>query len=127
MEERNKGFWCFGTVYDTMIELAQKDEHLAFKFIKAAMEYGLYGEYDESDAVINALMQQVIFGIDNVDKRREKNVEDGKKGGRKRKNEDEVVWAMIDSGKTKEEVACELKCSVRTIQRALARRSDGQK
>ena len=31
---------------------------------------------------------------------------------------------MIDSGKTKEEVAKELKCSVRTIQRSLARRSE---
>lgn len=79
------------------------------------MEYGLYGDYDESDAFINALMQQVMFGIDNVDKRREKNIEDGKKGGRKRKNDDDVIWSMIDSGKTKEEVASELKCSVRTI------------
>lgn len=123
-EERAKGFYCFGTVYDTMKELVQTDEHLAFKFITAVMEYGLYGEYDESDTIINALMQPVIFGIDNVDKRREKNIEDGQKGGRKRKNDDKVVWEMIDSGKTKEEVAKELKCSVRTIQRSLARRSE---
>ena len=82
-EERAKGFYCFGTVYDTMKELAQTDEHLAFKFITAAMEYGLYGEYDESDTIINALMQPVIFGIDNVDKRREKNIEDGQKAEEK--------------------------------------------
>lgn len=115
MEERNKGFYCFGTVYDSMIELARKDEHLALSYIRAVMEYGLYGEYEEGDPVIDALMSQAMFGIDNVAQRREKNIQDGSKGGRKKKNEDEVVWSLIDSGKTKEEVATELHCSVRTI------------
>lgn len=124
MEERSKGFYCFGTVYDTMNELAQKDEHLAFQYMRAVMEYGLYGEYDESDPIINGLMQPVMFAIDNVDKRREKNIEDGTKGGRKKKNDDEVIWKMLDDGKTKEEIAKELKCSVRTIQRAASRRSE---
>lgn len=124
MEERNKGFYCFGTIYDSMVELARKDEHLALSYIKAVMEYGLYGEYEEGDPVIDALMSQAMFGIDNVAQRREKNIQDGSKGGRKKKNEDAVVWSLIDSGKTKEEVATELHCSVRTIQRALARRSD---
>lgn len=89
------------------------------------MQFGLYGEYDESNPVINALMQSVIFGIEGAKGRRKKNQEDGKKGGRK-KFPDEVIWKLLDEGKDNNTVAKELGCSLRTVYRAKAARLTDQ-
>lgn len=121
-EKLEQSFVFYGTTYDTMIELEQKSIEDAYKFAKAVMQYGLYGEYDESDPVINALMQQAAFGIDKARNNRKKNVEDGKKGGRKKQFLDEDIWALKDKGLTNQKVAEELKCSVKTVERANTRR-----
>ena len=55
MEERNKGFFCFASFYDTIMKT---DKELALKYIKAVMEYGLY---DDSDAMVKALMNPVVI------------------------------------------------------------------
>lgn len=51
-----ESFVWYGSFYDTMINAEQIGKDVAYNFAKAVMEYGLYGEYDESDAVVNALM-----------------------------------------------------------------------
>lgn len=116
-----KGFYCYKTVYDTLIELAQKDEDMAYRYIRAVMDYAFTGDYDESDSIINALMQSAIFGIDNAEKRYEKNIEDGKRGGRPRKTNDEEIQKLLDEGKDKKEIAKIFNCSVRTVERTMAR------
>lgn len=117
-EKLEQSFVFYGTTYDTMIELEQKSIEDAYKFVKAVAQYGLYGEYDESDPVINALMQQAAFGIDKARNNRKKNVEDGKKGGRKKKFANEVIWELKDKGLTNQQVANQLGCSVKTVERA---------
>lgn len=122
-EKIDNAFVFYGTFYDTMIELEQKDKDLAYDFIKAVTQYGLYSEYDESNPIINALMQSVIFGIEGAKDRRKKSQEDGKRGGRK-KFPDEVIWKMLDEGKSGDAIAKELGCSVRTVYRAKAARTE---
>lgn len=116
-----KGFYCYKTVYDTLVELAQKDETMAYKYIKAVMDYAFTEEYDETDPVINALMQSAIFGIENAEKRYDKSIEDGKKGGRPKKVTDDRVEELLNEGKTKGEIAKILNVSVRTVERSVAR------
>lgn len=119
-EEREQGFLFYATFLDTAKELMQTNNELALKYLLAVANYGIYGEYDEKDPMINALMQQVIFGIDHAQSRREKQTTDGSKGGRKRKFPPEKILAMKQEGKTNQEIANELKCSVRTVERAIA-------
>ena len=105
-----------------MVELEQKSIEDAYKFVKAVAQYGLYGEYDESDPIINALMQQAIFGIDRAVSNQQKHVEDGKKGGRRKQFPDEDIWSLKDSGLSNKEIADKLQCSIRTVERANSRR-----
>lgn len=123
-EKLEQSFVFYGTTYDTMVELESKSIEDAYKFVKAVAQYGLYGEYDESDPVINALMRQASFGIDKARENRKKNINDGKKGGRKKQFADEEIWKLKDEGMTNAEVAKCLGCSVKTVERAnSARRS----
>lgn len=117
MEERNKGFFCFASFYDSMVDLMETDKDLALKYIKAVMEYGLYGEYDDSDNVVNALMNPVVIAIDNAGKRQEKNKIDGSRGGAKRKYDYEEVWRLVDSGLKNSEIARKIGCNPKTVKR----------
>lgn len=107
-----------------MKDLEQVSIEQAYKYIKAVLEYGLYGEYDTSDPVVNALMSHSRFGIDSVEERRERNVEDGRRGGRKKTFADEDIYKLLDEGKSKKEVAIIMKCSDRTVERAIKRRRE---
>lgn len=123
-EERAKGFFCFASFYDSMVDLMKSDEHLALMYIKAVMEYGLYGDYDDdSNNVINALMKPVIIAIDNAGKRQEKNKMDGSKGGRKPKYDYEEVWRLADSGLKNSEIAKKIGCDPKTVKRIKDKRT----
>ena len=64
-----------------MVDIMKTDKELALKYIKAVMEYGLYGKYDDSDTMVKALMNPVVITLDNSQKRQERNKENGSKGG----------------------------------------------
>lgn len=118
MEERNKGFFCFASFYDSMVDIMKTDKELALKYIKAVMEYGLYGKYDDSDTMVKALMNPVVITLDNSQKRQERNKENGSKGGAKRKFDHDEIRRLVREGLDDLEVANIIGCSVKTVQRA---------
>lgn len=117
----NQSFVWYRTFYDTFKELEQTDKELALKYAEAVMEYGLNGEYDESNGLINALMASAIFNIDKAQERYIKNKDDGSKGGRKEKYPAEKIWELQDQGLSKEEIIRELGCSAKTYDRKAKR------
>lgn len=117
----NGSFVWYSSFYDTMIELEQQSKDLAYEYAKAVMEYGLTGDYDQSNPIINALMAQTVFSIDKAEERRYKNKQDGVKGGRKEQFPAEKIWELQDAGFTKEEIIKKLGCSARTYQRKAKR------
>lgn len=121
-EEKKKGFWFFRTNYEAIKELEATNPELALQFALAIMEYGLFDDYDKTNPIVNALMSQAKFGIDEVNLRRDKNKGDGKKGGRKEKYSKEEVWRLADEGKSKNEIAAILGCDERTVRRKLSER-----
>ncbi|MCM1217339.1 MAG: helix-turn-helix domain-containing protein [Lachnospiraceae bacterium] len=123
-ERKNESFVFYGTTYDSIMKLAEHDKDQAFRYMVAVMQYGLYEEYDHSDVVVDALMQQAKFGIDKAKSNRERNMENGKKGGRKKQFEDEAIWKMREDGMKNTEIAKQLGCSVRTVERALKKQRE---
>lgn len=115
----NNGFVFFRSVWDGFQELKRKDENLAIKYLYAVIEYGLDGEYDESDPVINALMSNTIIGIDNAHSRRAASQDNGAKGGRPKQYSSDRINELMLQGKTNQQIADELGCSIKTIQRAV--------
>ena len=109
----------YATWLDQIEQLEDNGQfELVYKYMRAIWDYGIYGEYDDSDVMVKLLMTQTALSIDKAQDRYAAAVENGKKGGRPRKNKDEEIFTLREKGLTNKEIAEELKCSVSTIERA---------
>lgn len=122
-----KSFVWYESFYDAVMELEEQDEHLALALAKAIMEYGLFHEYDDSNAVVNAIMAGIEISIDNAQKRYNACVENGKKGGRNQKVPQEVFDEALRAGKSKAEIMKELELSKSSYYRYKEKSNVGKK
>ena len=56
-------FVFYDSWLDSLNDLGDNVE-MAYKYLKAIVDYGITGDYDKSDGIINALMRSVVFSID---------------------------------------------------------------
>ncbi len=113
-------FILYESVYKTAARLEKRDKEKAWDYIKAVMEYGLYGiEPDEDDDVWLYGLEGDFTSIGAAQKRYDKAIENGKKGGRPQKCTVEQVVAAKAQGLTNKEIAEMYKCSERTIENKL--------
>lgn len=124
-EEQKDSFVFYRTFWDTIQTLKQggdNERELAYKLMEAIIQYGLNGEYDTSNIIVNGLMQQTIFAIDQAQERYDKSRENGAKGGRPKKDVTaEQIKELLATGKTRKEIAGILGVSEKTIGRRLQR------
>ena len=122
-EEQKDSFVFYRTFWDTIQTLKQggdSERELAYKLMEAIIQYGLNGEYDTSNIIVNGLMQQTIFAIDQAQERYDKSRENGAKGGRPKKGATaDEIKELLSTGKTRKEVADILGISEKTISRRL--------
>lgn len=121
---RSDGFVFFRSVWDSYQELERKDKELANKYLLAVIKYGLEGEYDESDPIINALMSNTTISIDRAHNRYSESQNNGAKGGRPSKFSPEQIISLYQQGNTTKQIANTLGCSIKTVQRALKEASE---
>ena len=85
------------------------------------INYGTYKNFDTDDnKIINMVNGMCRDLIDSAKKRRETSVANGKQGGRPKKYSVEDMLALRDKGLSPQDIADNLGCSVKTVQRALA-------
>lgn len=114
----NNSFVFYATNLEVIETLEGTDKELANQFMKAIIEYGIYGEYENTNPIIKVLMVQAGFGIDKAKDRYAVAVENGKKGGRPKIDLDnDVLSVMRDRGMSYQEIANKLGVSKSTIQR----------
>lgn len=86
--QKKDGFKFYKSFYDSINAL---DESMQLEVYKALAEYGLTGEMsDDLSPITKALLTAMIPTIDNANKRYVASVENGKKGGRPKKNKEVV-------------------------------------
>ena len=86
--QKKDGFIFYKSFYDSINAL---DESRQLEVYKALAEYGLTGEMgDDLSPIAKALLTAMIPTIDNANKRYVASVENGKKGGRPKKNKEVV-------------------------------------
>jgi hypothetical protein len=101
---------------------------VAYDFIKAVSEFGLYGVMpDEDSAVWLYGFEQTITSIGKAKDRYTAAVENGKKGGRKPTVSKEQALELKAQGLTNKQVAEQLNCSVSTIEKINAENRKNQK
>ena len=85
------------------------------------INYGTAKEFDTDDQkIINMVNGMCRDLIDSAKKRREASVGNGRQGGRPKKYSVDDMIALRDQGLSLQDIADNLGCSVKTVQRALA-------
>lgn len=85
------------------------------------INYGTYKDFDTDDKkiidIVNGMCRDLI---DSAKKRREASVGNGKQGGRPKKYSLEDMLDLRNKGLSLQDIADNLGCSAKTVQRALA-------
>lgn len=104
---------------DGLKELCDKEtaKEVAWQIIN----YGTAKEFDTEDQkiinMVNGMCRDLIV---SAKKRRLASIENGKQGGRPKKYRTEDIIDLSSKGLTPQDIADNLGCSVKTVQRALA-------
>ena len=89
------------------------------------ISYGTAKEFDTDDQkiinMVNGMCRDLII---SAKKRREASIANGKQGGRPKKYSVDDMLALRDQGLSLQEIADNLGCSVKTVQRTLADSDD---
>lgn len=62
----NDSFVFYGTNLEMVEKLKETNQELATELLYAIVEYGIYGEYDNNNPIIEAMMLPVVNGIDKA-------------------------------------------------------------
>jgi hypothetical protein len=97
----------------------------ANEFLRQIVIYGVTGEIETDNPMIvgfiNAMCKDLL---DKSKKRHKACIENGNRGGRPKQYNDEEIRALSQQGLSDEDIAKQLGCSVKTVQRALANADD---
>lgn len=97
-----------------------KDRAYVNEVCRAIVQYALYGECETQDETILQRIDAVCSDLMQSSKARYASaVANGRSGGRPVKYDANHIRQLRDTGMTYEEIANNLGCSVRTVQRAL--------
>lgn len=93
----------------------------ANEFLRQIVIYGVTGEIETDNPMIvgfiNAMCKDLL---DKSKKRHKACIENGNRGGRPKQYNDDEIRALSQQGMSDEDIAKQLGCHIRTVQRALA-------
>lgn len=119
-----KNTFIFFESWERYLKTLELDRDRAYvnEVCRAIVQYGLYGKTETTDDTILQRVDAVCADLmNNAKARYAAAVKGGRNGsgGRPTQYDPETILALRNSGMTHQEIAHELGCSVRTVQRAL--------
>ncbi len=98
---------------------------VASEIAKQIIYYGVTGQMTSNDPIVTSTVTGMCAAlIDRSKKRYNTCVANGKQGGRPKKYSDDDIISLYRQGLSPQEIADNLQCSVKTVQRALANIDD---
>ena len=119
-DSRNK--FIFFESWDKYLDTLEEDRDINYvnAVARAIIKYGLYGDCQTDDETIKRRVDAVCSDvINNTKARYAAAVKNGSMGGRPTKYDQETIRQLRDQGLSQQQIAEELGCSKRTVQRAL--------
>ena len=94
---------------------------MASEIAKQIIYYGVTGQMTSEDPIVTSIVTGMCAAlIDKSKKRYNTCVANGKKGGRPKQYSDDDIMYLRQQGLSDQDIADNLGCSVKTVQRALA-------
>lgn len=118
----DQSFVFYESVYK-QVELLEKrlGKETAYDFLKAVLDFGLYGALPDEDAEILLYgFEQTITSIAAAKQRRATAIDNGKKGGRKKTIDYSKVLELKAAGTTNQAIADQMGCSVSSVEKIVA-------
>ena len=121
MEEKKK--FIFFESWDRYLDTLEEDRDINYvnAVARAIIKFGLYEDCMTSDETIVRRVDAVCSDLMNSTKSRYASaVANGKQGGRPMRFDPGVIRDLKDQGLSQQEIADQLGCSLKTVQRALS-------
>lgn len=123
---KRENFVFYASWLDALSGLDQTNSReFANEFLRQIVIYGVTGEIETNDPMtigfINAMCKDLV---EKSKKRHKACVENGNRGGRPKQFNDEEIIALHDQGLSEQDIADNLGCTVRTVQRAIAKKDE---
>lgn len=95
-------------------------EDIAKEVAWQIINYGTSKEFETEDQkiinMVNGMCRDLII---SAKRRRQSSIENGRQGGRPKKYDDDKILALFNNGLSPQDIADNLGCSIKTVQRAL--------
>ena len=116
-----ENFVCIASWRDAIVALEKSNgREVANELARQIIDYGIAGEFTIDDPLIIGLMNAMCVPIINKSKRRYNAcVANGRQGGRPMRYDPETIRQLSAQGLSQQEIAEQLGCSKKTVQRAL--------
>ena len=97
-------------------------EDIAKEVVWQIVNYGTCKEFDTKDQkIINMVNGMCRDLIESAKKRRTASVENGGRGGRPKRFDDDEIMTLHNQGMSDQDIAENLGCTIRTVQRAITK------
>lgn len=118
----NESFVFYDSFFRTYEAFKTTNPDLAREYIESVMEYGLTGEITSQSPIVQGLMVQTKEAILRAAVRHDLAKENGSTGGKAQKNNDDIIWPLLDEGMSQVDIAKKTGLSTKTIYRSKVRK-----
>lgn len=128
MSQEKKSFVFFGS-WERYLKTLELDRDVDYvnAVARAIIQYGLQGKIENTDPTILSRVEAVCSDLmQSSTARYNAAVKGGGQGGRQREYDPELIKELRTRGMTYQQIADELGCSIRTVQRALDSKEDDE-
>ena len=123
MSQEKKSFVFFSS-WERYLKTLELDRDITYvnAVARAIIQYGLCGEIEDQDPTILSRVEAVCSDLmQSSSARYNAAINGGGKGGRPIAHDPELIKELYSRGMTYKQIADELGCAVRTVQRAIAK------